>query len=249
MWPRLPPRHAPRDAGRHAHDKLGGDVRMAKTKKPLARSPGRTRAGKSRASSRSTVSTRPVRRAPDQAAIDKPLPAASPGGLCVVGVGASAGGLEAFSQCCGRCADARQLAIVFVQHLSPQHESALVPLLSAQTRACRSSRPSRACASRPATSTSSRPTCGWRCAAASCTSRRVPTDDIALHADRRASSCRSPRARAIGRSASCCPAPPPTARPACATSRPAAASRSRRRPNRQSTTACRARRSPPAWST
>jgi two-component system CheB/CheR fusion protein len=53
--------------------------------------------------------------------------------VTIVGVGASAGGLEAFSQLLrGLPADAG-LAVVFVQHLSPQHDSALVPLLSSQT--------------------------------------------------------------------------------------------------------------------
>src|SRR5262245_31393417 len=59
---------------------------------------------------------------------DQPLP-----DLVIVGVGASAGGLEAFSQVLRALPDAPGLAIVFVQHLSPQHDSALVPLLSAQT--------------------------------------------------------------------------------------------------------------------
>ncbi len=54
-------------------------------------------------------------------------------GLTVVGVGASAGGLEAFSELLRAVPASRHLAIVFVQHLSPQHESALVPLLAAQT--------------------------------------------------------------------------------------------------------------------
>jgi two-component system CheB/CheR fusion protein len=48
-------------------------------------------------------------------------------------VGASAGGLEAFSQVLRAVTEPRNLAIVFVQHLSPDHESALVSLLSAQT--------------------------------------------------------------------------------------------------------------------
>jgi two-component system, chemotaxis family, CheB/CheR fusion protein len=54
-------------------------------------------------------------------------------GLTVVGVGASAGGLEAFSELLRAVDQATDLAIVFVQHLSPDHESALVSLLSRQT--------------------------------------------------------------------------------------------------------------------
>ena len=53
--------------------------------------------------------------------------------LTVVGVGASAGGLEAFSQILRACSEAKHVAIVFVQHLSPHHESALVSLLTVQT--------------------------------------------------------------------------------------------------------------------
>jgi two-component system CheB/CheR fusion protein len=53
--------------------------------------------------------------------------------LTVVGVGASAGGLEAFSQILRACSEAKDLAIVFIQHLSPHHESALVSLLGVHT--------------------------------------------------------------------------------------------------------------------
>jgi two-component system CheB/CheR fusion protein len=51
----------------------------------------------------------------------------------VVGIGASAGGLEAFSNLLRRLPADSNLAVVFVQHLAPQHESALVTLLSAQS--------------------------------------------------------------------------------------------------------------------
>ena len=50
----------------------------------------------------------------------------------VVAVGASAGGLEAFSQILDRLPEI-DAAIVFVQHLSPQHESNLTELLAART--------------------------------------------------------------------------------------------------------------------
>ena len=52
----------------------------------------------------------------------------------VVGIGASAGGLEAFSQLLHALPPQPGLAIVFVQHLAPKHESALPTLLSATTR-------------------------------------------------------------------------------------------------------------------
>ena len=51
----------------------------------------------------------------------------------VVAVGASAGGLEAFSQILEHLSPAPNVAFVFVQHLSPQHESVLPSLLSART--------------------------------------------------------------------------------------------------------------------
>ena len=52
----------------------------------------------------------------------------------IAGVGASAGGLEAFSQLLQALPDEPGLAIVLVQHLAPQHDSALPVLLSARTR-------------------------------------------------------------------------------------------------------------------
>ena len=51
----------------------------------------------------------------------------------IIGVGASAGGLEAFSQLLEALPPLPNAAIIFVQHLSPQHESALQGLLSART--------------------------------------------------------------------------------------------------------------------
>ena len=51
----------------------------------------------------------------------------------IVGVGASAGGLEAFGAMLRTVPADADLAIVFVQHLAPQHPSALVELLSAHT--------------------------------------------------------------------------------------------------------------------
>lgn len=52
----------------------------------------------------------------------------------IVGVGASAGGLEAFSALLGALPQFPGLALILVQHLAPQHESALPALLGATTR-------------------------------------------------------------------------------------------------------------------
>ena len=53
--------------------------------------------------------------------------------MAVVGVGASAGGLEAFTQLLHALPPAPGFAVVLVQHLAPQHDSALASLLSMQT--------------------------------------------------------------------------------------------------------------------
>lgn len=53
--------------------------------------------------------------------------------VLIAGVGASAGGLEAFSQLLEAMPPDPNLAIVLVQHLAPNHESALPLLLSART--------------------------------------------------------------------------------------------------------------------
>jgi two-component system, chemotaxis family, CheB/CheR fusion protein len=55
-------------------------------------------------------------------------------GFRVVGVGASAGGLDAFRNLLGALPEAPGLAVVLVQHLDPQHASSLVELLSRTTR-------------------------------------------------------------------------------------------------------------------
>jgi two-component system CheB/CheR fusion protein len=63
---------------------------------------------------------------PTPAVDDPPVP-------IIVGVGASAGGLDAFTAMLRMVPLDANLAIVFVQHLAPQHESALVTLLTGQS--------------------------------------------------------------------------------------------------------------------
>lgn len=58
---------------------------------------------------------------------------ALPDGMMIVGVGASAGGLEAFTQLLEAAPADAGLCFVLVQHLSPHHESALPALLSTHT--------------------------------------------------------------------------------------------------------------------
>jgi two-component system, chemotaxis family, CheB/CheR fusion protein len=52
----------------------------------------------------------------------------------IVGVGASAGGLEALSQLLAALPETFEMAIVLIQHLAPQHESALPVLLGSVTK-------------------------------------------------------------------------------------------------------------------
>ena len=53
--------------------------------------------------------------------------------LCIVGIGASAGGLEAIREMLGSTRADNNLAYVVVQHLDPNHESLLAELLSRYT--------------------------------------------------------------------------------------------------------------------
>lgn len=53
--------------------------------------------------------------------------------LCVVGIGASAGGLEAFTEFLASFPPHLHLALVFVQHLDPRHKSNLAEILSRST--------------------------------------------------------------------------------------------------------------------
>ena len=81
---------------------------------------------------RKKTASRPPRR-PESAARRqgrRDARAASPNRLRVVGVGASAGGLEAFSQLLQALPADLGMAVVFIQHLAPQHESALPTLLA-----------------------------------------------------------------------------------------------------------------------
>ncbi|MGA8260505.1 MAG: chemotaxis protein CheB [Arenicellales bacterium] len=90
-------------------DAVGGPERE-EDKKPAARRPGKPSAGPEKATSRGKHPTFPI-----------------------VGIGASAGGMEAFSQMLRRLSADTGMAFVFVQHLHPGYESALVEILSRET--------------------------------------------------------------------------------------------------------------------
>ena len=74
-------------------------------------------------------SPRDASQAPTAPETDQTLnPASSP--PTVVGVGASAGGLEAFTELLSHLPDDTGMAFVLIQHLDPKHESHLTELLS-----------------------------------------------------------------------------------------------------------------------
>ncbi|HWP12592.1 MAG TPA: chemotaxis protein CheB, partial [Ramlibacter sp.] len=62
------------------------------------------------------------------------LAAPKPGGFPIVGIGASAGGLEAFMQLLHALPEHTGMAFVLVQHLDPRHDSRLPDLLAKATR-------------------------------------------------------------------------------------------------------------------
>jgi two-component system CheB/CheR fusion protein len=64
---------------------------------------------------------------------DKPHVGAHPASCPIVGVGASAGGLEAFQNFLAAAPPDAGIAYVLVQHLDPNHESMLAELLSRRT--------------------------------------------------------------------------------------------------------------------
>jgi two-component system CheB/CheR fusion protein len=92
-------------------------LRKARTGRPTRRTPVKRAKGTPTAVARHVETTTPT---PES-------------DIIIVGVGASAGGLEAFSQLLEALPNDPGFGMVFVQHLAPQHESALPVLLSAKT--------------------------------------------------------------------------------------------------------------------
>jgi two-component system CheB/CheR fusion protein len=79
------------------------------------------------------VKARRVTKRPPPVPARPPVDGRLPAGIALVGVGASAGGLEAFTQLLQSLDPEAGLTVVLVQHLSPHHDSALVDLLRAHT--------------------------------------------------------------------------------------------------------------------
>ena len=104
---------------------------MAK-RPPRPRSAARRPATAKPPARRSAMSVREPEPAAEPVATVEESPFTPP--VLVAGVGASAGGFEAFSQMLAGMPPNPGMAIVFVQHLSPSHQSALPQLLSSSTR-------------------------------------------------------------------------------------------------------------------
>src|SRR5438128_713473 len=97
---------------------------------------------------RSAKPDAPAKRGPQKSALPKPAPAAEPAKmpsntpdkpssrpqLVVVGMGASAGGLESFKKFFDAMPADSGLAFVLIQHLDPTHESMMVELLGTHTK-------------------------------------------------------------------------------------------------------------------
>ena len=75
----------------------------------------------------------------------------------IVGIGASAGGLEAFTQLLKQLPVDTGMGFVLVQHLDPQHDSALTQLAGASHGDAGARGDQQSAGSRPTTSTSSPP--------------------------------------------------------------------------------------------
>ncbi len=95
----------------------------------------RTRAKRQQPSKRGTLAKRSARRGSNSAyrtarASDR---LERSGSFPIVGVGASAGGLEAFGQLLSHIPAEPGVAFVFVQHLDPKHESLLTEILARST--------------------------------------------------------------------------------------------------------------------
>ena len=87
---------------------------------------------------RRSAPTRPAKRRTDRSRLDSPrIDSGSASSQIatfpVVGIGASAGGLEAFSQLLGELPTDTGMAFVLIQHLDPRHESQLAAVLSRTT--------------------------------------------------------------------------------------------------------------------
>src|ERR1700730_18601375 len=93
--------------------------------------------GKAKATAKEPARKTPPRAKKANESAAPPVPAGDssfPASFPVVGVGASAGGLEAFTKLLRHVPSDTGMAFVLVQHLDPRHESILASLLSRATK-------------------------------------------------------------------------------------------------------------------
>ena len=95
--------------------------------------PGKKTRPKRKNSPAVTSRRKPVRKTELEAALQPLEPSKQVGPYPIVGVGASAGGFEAFRELLKALPSDTGLALVLVQHLDPGHESLLAKLLSNST--------------------------------------------------------------------------------------------------------------------
>jgi two-component system CheB/CheR fusion protein len=111
--------------------KMANGTVAKKRKAPVDRKKPKRR-GKVSGASAGTALSRVA--TPDTNDVQPAQPVQSTGpGFSIVGVGASAGGLQAFSQLLRALSADSNLAIVYVQHLAPKYESSLADLLGENT--------------------------------------------------------------------------------------------------------------------
>src|SRR5512137_1729517 len=77
--------------------------------------------------------TKRTRSQPTKRLSQTPRPPRGRREFLVVGIGASAGGLDACKKLLGSLSASNGMAFILVQHLDPTHESMMVELLSAHT--------------------------------------------------------------------------------------------------------------------
>ena len=159
----------------------------------------------------------------------------------IVGVGASAGGFEAFRELLEALPDRPGIAMIFVQHLDPEHESMLETLLARFT-SMKVHQVQESVRVEPDHVYVAPPNANVVIMDGILSCQRIEAPAV-RHRRSITSSARSPATRAARRSACSCPAAAPTARSGCRPSRPRAASPSPRTRSRPGTTACRAPRS------
>src|SRR5215468_5349363 len=79
-------------------------------------------------------SKKPTTSQKSEAGRKRVISGANPASFPIVAIGASAGGLEAFSNLLRALPPNPGIALIFIPHLDPTHESAMVELLSRTTR-------------------------------------------------------------------------------------------------------------------